>query len=210
MDSKPYVIKNWVIFLLGLSFSRSLAGLMDCLIHLLQDSLLQDILVIHSHAKTLKFLRTRAGRCRLDTLSVDLQHGSALLTACASWKKKKSVRAQDCKTWFVSRFLDSTSLFFVVAFIQSSPLVPSSGPALAGQTGVASELCLSLEKALFADPPVAPSSSNPPGVRAALAGLKREEGPWSSGLSTGIVMRLENQRKGIVFKTYKQNILMCK
>lgn len=79
-------------------------------------------------------------------------------------------------------------LSFALTLFQSSPLGPSSGPALAGQTGIASELCLSLEKELFDEPPVAPSSTNPPGVRAALAGLETEEGPWSSALSTGIVM----------------------
>lgn len=84
-------------------------------------------------------------------------------------------------------------LSFLATLFQSSPLVPSSGPALAGQTGVA-ELCVSLEKELFADPPVVPSSSNPPpGVRAALAGLERKEGPWSSALSTGIAMQLSSQ-----------------
>lgn len=81
-------------------------------------------------------------------------------------------------------------LSFVVTLFQSSPLVPSSGPALAGQTGVASELCLRLETELFAETPVAPSSSNPPGVWAALAGLDGEEAPWSSALSTAIVMQL--------------------
>lgn len=81
-------------------------------------------------------------------------------------------------------------LSFVVTLFQSSPLVPSSGPAPAGQTGVASELCLRLKTQLFSETPVAPSSSNPPGVWAALDG---EEAPCSSAPSTAIVMQLVSQ-----------------
>ena len=45
-------------------------------------------------------------------------------------------------------------------------------------------------KVQTAEPPAAPSSSDPPGVRAALAGLEKEEEAWCSAPSTGIMMQL--------------------
>ncbi|TNN71829.1 hypothetical protein EYF80_018000 [Liparis tanakae] len=153
----PDIIKHRVVFLLSLSFSSSLIGLLNGLIHLLENTLLKDVMVIHSHAKALEFIGSRTGTCCLNTLSIDLQQGSRPLT---------TYTAQQTTTHGMTR-----------------------EPGVQCWQG----------KEQTAEPPVDPSSSVPPGVRAALAGLEREEGSWSSEPSTGIVMQLQTEAvKGLV------------
>lgn len=77
--------------------------------------------------------------------------------------------------------------------MHGSPVLPSSGPVLAGYAAAASEPWLFSRKELTAEPPVAPSSSVPPGVRALLVGLERQEGTWSSEPSTGMAMQLQTE-----------------
>lgn len=86
-DTLPHIIKHRLVFFLSFGFGSRLVGFMDCLIHLLEDTLLENVLVIHSHAETLEFTSCRGGRCCLDTLSVDLQQGSRPLCAYATDKK---------------------------------------------------------------------------------------------------------------------------
>lgn len=86
-DTLPHIIKHRLVLFLSFSFCSRLVGFMNRLVHLLEDTLLQNVLVIHSHAKTLEFICCRAGRCRLDTLSVDLQQGSRPLCAFVTDKE---------------------------------------------------------------------------------------------------------------------------
>lgn len=86
-DTLPHVIKHRLVLLLSFGFRSRLVGFMNRLVHLLEDTLLKDVLVIHGNAETLEFIRCRAGRCCLDTLSVDVQQGSRPLCAYVTDKK---------------------------------------------------------------------------------------------------------------------------
>lgn len=86
-DTLPHIVKHRLVLLLSFGFRSRLVGFMNRLVHLLEDTLLENVLVIHSHAEALELIRCRAGRCCLDTLSVDLQQGSRPLCAYVTDKK---------------------------------------------------------------------------------------------------------------------------